>query len=145
MDEKTNVEPHSAEQPRPSSPKSSTSSLRTSLNFKAVEADLENGTPSPPSPLPSTDLQPEAIPAAVAAPPSDFPDGGTEAWLVAFGGWCGLFCTFGLINCVGIFQRYYLNGPLSHYSPSTVSWIPSVQVFFMIFSGTVVSSSDPNG
>jgi hypothetical protein len=26
--------------------------------------------------------------------PEDFPDGGTEAWLVVFGGWCALFCTY---------------------------------------------------
>ncbi|CAH0019190.1 unnamed protein product [Clonostachys rhizophaga] len=71
------------------------------------------------------------------APVNDFPDGGTTAWLVTFGGWCGLFCTFGLVNCVGVFQRYYVNGPLKNYDPSAVSWIMSTQVFFMIFPGAV--------
>lgn len=74
-----------------------------------------------------------------SASPGDFPDGGTEAWLVVFGAWCALFCTFGLINCVGVFQEYYVNGPLKHYSASTVSWILSVQIFFMVFCGSVVS------
>ena len=31
--------------------------------------------------------------------PSSFPDGGAEAWLVVFGGFCCLFCSFGWINC----------------------------------------------
>lgn len=77
------------------------------------------------------------------APVNDFPDGGTTAWLVTFGGWCGLFCTFGLVNCVGVFQRYYVNGPLKNYDPSAVSWIMSTQVFLMIFPGAVVCRTLP--
>ncbi|KAF4979583.1 hypothetical protein FZEAL_4253 [Fusarium zealandicum] len=69
--------------------------------------------------------------------PADFPDGGLEAWLVVFGGWCALFCTFGLVNCVGVFQKYYVSGPLKEYDSSAVSWILSVEVFFMVFCGTV--------
>lgn len=33
---------------------------------------------------------------------------------------------------IGVFQEYYQNGPLSNYSSSTVSWIPSLQIFFMM-------------
>ncbi|EJP69333.1 monocarboxylate permease-like protein [Beauveria bassiana ARSEF 2860] len=85
----------------------------------------------------------ERAPSAGAAPagghlPQDFPDGGREAWLVVFGGWCALFCTFGLINCVGVFQQYYVSHTLSNYSSSTVSWITSTQVFMMNFLGIVV-------
>jgi hypothetical protein len=54
-------------------------------------------------------------------------------WLAVLGAWCANFCTFGLINCVGVFQEYYLSGPLSHYSSSAVSWITSTQVFLTIF------------
>ena len=50
-----------------------------------------------------------------------------------------MFCTFGIVNCVGVFQQYYFNGPLHHYGSSAVSWITSTQVFFMVFSGSVVS------
>lgn len=74
-------------------------------------------------------------PAGMAA--EDFPDGGMEAWLVVGGGWCALFCTFGLINCVGVFQNYYLTEYLTSYNVSTLSWITSSQVFFMVFFGTV--------
>lgn len=31
----------------------------------------------------------------------------------------------------GVFQTYYEEVPLSHFSASTVSWIPSLEVFFM--------------
>ncbi|KAH7145433.1 riboflavin transporter MCH5 [Dactylonectria estremocensis] len=69
--------------------------------------------------------------------PADFPDGGFEAWLVVFGGFCALFCTFGLINCIGVFQEYYTKGPLSTYSQSTVSWITSLQTSTMGLCGVV--------
>lgn len=32
-------------------------------------------------------------------PPTDFPDGGLQAWLVVFGGFCLVFASFGWINC----------------------------------------------
>ncbi len=92
-----------------------------------VEADLEKAGVVPPE-------QPAAPP---GFNPADFPDGGVEAWLVVAGGWCGLFCTFGLINCVGVFEEYYVSGPLASYSQGTVSWIPSVQVWAMTFFGVV--------
>lgn len=67
--------------------------------------------------------------------PSDFPDGGLQAWLVVFGGWCGLFCTFGFVSCIGVFQNYYESGPLAAYSSSTVAWITATEVWAMIFFG----------
>lgn len=71
--------------------------------------------------------------------PSDFPDGGLEAWLVILGGWCGMFATFGFVNCIGVFLEYYVSstGPLSDYSLSDVSWITSVEVWGMVFFGVV--------
>lgn len=86
-----------------------------------------------------TNLDVEAGGKAPPPPMGDFPDGGIEAWLVVFGGWCALFCTFGLINCMGVFEQYYLAGPLKQYDASAVSWIPSVLVFLMIFCGSIVS------
>lgn len=113
-----------------------------------VEADLEKGGFAPPHSEAGAKKDGDAAagdtaPPAPAAPagmnPADFPDGGAEAWLVVFGAWCALFCTFGLINCVGVFQAYYLEGPLSHYPSSTVSWITSMQVWTQTFMGVVVS------
>jgi hypothetical protein len=83
------------------------------------------------------------------------PDGGLTAWLVVVGAWCTSFCSFGWVNSkftypnfvrvflpedilrihaipgVGIFQSYYESDLLKHYSASTISWIPSLQIFFM--------------
>ena len=75
-------------------------------------------------------------PVAGGANPADFPDGGLEAWTVTLGGWCCLFCSFGWINCVGIFQDYYQTHQLQSYNPSTVAWIPSLEIFMMFFGGT---------
>ena len=33
---------------------------------------------------------------------------------------------------IGVFQEYYQNDLLKQHSPSTVSWIPSFQIFFML-------------
>ncbi|KAF5869999.1 putative monocarboxylate permease-like protein [Botrytis fragariae] len=67
----------------------------------------------------------------------DFPDGGARAWSVAAGAAGVLFCTFGYINAFGVYQEYYQTHQLSHRSPSDISWIGSLQVFFL-FSGSAV-------
>ncbi|KAE8423672.1 major facilitator superfamily domain-containing protein [Aspergillus pseudocaelatus] len=68
---------------------------------------------------------------------ADFPDGGAQAWTVVLGCWCGMFCTFGLVNCSGAFEAYYTgdNGPLNHYSQGLVSWILSFQAWGIPFGG----------
>ncbi len=86
----------------------------------------------------SAPVPPPAAPAGFN--PADFPDGGREAWLVVFGGFLALFCSFGLVNCIGVFQQYYVEGPLSNYSESEVSWIPSLHVFVVTGSNAIVSS-----
>src|SRR5882757_10034572 len=43
--------------------------------------------------------------------------------------WCMLFCTVGLTNSHGVYQDYYVRVHLSNYSPSTIGWIGSFQVF----------------
>ncbi|KAK7418598.1 hypothetical protein QQZ08_011182 [Neonectria magnoliae] len=69
---------------------------------------------------------------------SDAPDGGAAAWLVVLGAWCTSFCSFGWLNSVGVFQEYYQNNLLSQYSASTISWIPSLQILFMMGMGPFV-------
>jgi MFS family permease len=91
-----------------------------------AEADLEKGGVAPKS---------QVAPGGIN--PADFPDGGLEACLVVLGGWCSLFVSFGWINCIGVFQEYYQLTLLSQYSSSTVSWIPSMEVFMMFFGGPV--------
>ncbi|KAJ9138430.1 MFS general substrate transporter [Pleurostoma richardsiae] len=70
--------------------------------------------------------------------PDEAPDGGFEAWTVVLGGWCASFCGYGWINSIGTFQEYYQNGPLKEYSASEISWIPSLQIFFMSILGPVI-------
>ncbi|KAL4903513.1 hypothetical protein BDW74DRAFT_179929 [Aspergillus multicolor] len=66
--------------------------------------------------------------------PDEFPDGGLKAWLVVLGAWCCLFCSYGWVNTIGLFQTYYQEDLLSSYSPSAVSWITSVETGIMYAS-----------
>ncbi|KAH7169375.1 major facilitator superfamily domain-containing protein [Fusarium sp. MPI-SDFR-AT-0072] len=109
-----------------------------------TESSLLNGTSSSRRDVdiktsqkgPQVEALPES-PATSLASETEYPEGGREAWLVVVGGWFGLFCTFGLVTCVGVFLEYYQTGPLAHYSPSTISWITSLQVFFQVGGSAV--------
>jgi hypothetical protein len=117
---------------------------RTSADFQRSAAN-ERGNDSPADLEKGSTAKPDA--ASGGAPPgmspADFPEGGREAWLVVFGGWCALFCTFGLVNCIGVFTEYYSHGPLKEYPIGTISWSLGVQVWVMTFGGAVVSSPAP--
>lgn len=65
------------------------------------------------------------------------PDGGFEAWLVAFGAGCIFFCALGFINCFGVFQEYYMAHQLHDNSPNDVSWIGSLTVFLQFATGAI--------
>ncbi|CAN9211193.1 unnamed protein product [Alternaria alternata] len=70
--------------------------------------------------------------------PNQFPDGGRDAWLCLLGSFCCLFCSFGWVNCLGVFQNYFQTHQLRQYSPSSIAWIGSIEVFMMYFPGPVV-------
>ncbi|KAL6702683.1 hypothetical protein ACN47E_001230 [Coniothyrium glycines] len=70
--------------------------------------------------------------------PSQYPDGGKDAYLCLLGGFCCLFCSFGWLNCLGVFQSYYQVNQLREYSSSTVAWIPSLEIFVMFLPGPIV-------
>ncbi|KAL8832799.1 MAG: hypothetical protein Q9170_004744 [Blastenia crenularia] len=70
--------------------------------------------------------------------PSQFPDGGQEAWLVTLGCWCVFFVSWGPINTIGIFQEYYQQEVLKDYSPSAIEWISSTKLFVMYAGGIIV-------
>jgi MFS family permease len=70
--------------------------------------------------------------------PSQFPDGGKDAYLCLLGASCCMFCSFGWLNAIGVFQTYYQTNQLRDYSPSTVAWIPSIQIFMMFLPGPIV-------
>lgn len=104
---------------------------------EVAEADIEKGRQLDAEKEATGDAPAGGPPPGSGWHPSDFPDGGLQAWSVVFGGWCGLFCTFGFISCIGVFQQYYEEGPLRSYSSSAVSWITATEVWAMIFFGLV--------
>lgn len=69
--------------------------------------------------------------------PTPYPEGGGRGWAVALGAGAVLFSTLGMVNAFGVFQQYYVTHQLSHETPSTVSWIGSMQVFFFFATGLV--------
>lgn len=116
-------------------PSSSEQTLADKETTSLSSRDPEKATP------PST--TPPAAAAAASSPPAASPadgppDGGTKAWLCVLGGWCTAFSSFGWLNSIGVFQSYYQSTLLSSYSSSTVSWIPSLQIFFILGLGPVV-------
>lgn len=66
-----------------------------------------------------------------------FPEGGMQAWLTVLGGWMAAFCTFGAIQSYGVYQDYYTRVSLNEYPTSDVSWIGSIQIFFLFSLGLV--------
>ncbi|KAK3060548.1 hypothetical protein LTS18_008309, partial [Coniosporium uncinatum] len=91
--------------------------------------------------LPLTETEPQdggKAPPALRFNPADIPDGGLQAWSVVIGGFCCMFVSFGWINCIGVFQEYYQTNQLSNFSPSTISWIPSLEAFMMFFGGPFI-------
>lgn len=146
--------PPSPDVSRPSSAAATSrphSMQRTASQQKEAEANI---FPEPNSAVVEADMEKGGLvaaegPAAGAPPgfaPADFPDGGLDAWLCVFGGFLALFCTFGLVNCIGVFLEYYVTGPLASYGPSAVSWITSTQVCVQTGTTFIVSvlCSPPN-
>lgn len=123
-----------------SSTTNSPSATSNELSTQQQQRDPENGVDSD---MEKGGVEPQQ-PNAGAPPgsnPSGAPDGGLAAWLVVLGGWCALFCTFGLVNCVGTFVEYYSTGPLANYDASTITWITSLQVAVMTGGNAIVSPS----
>jgi MFS family permease len=65
--------------------------------------------------------------------PGPPPDGGLQAWTMAFMGHFVVFNTWGMVSSFGVFQTYYTTE--LGLEPSAVSWIGSMQMFFHFFVG----------
>ena len=63
------------------------------------------------------------------------PNGGLNAYLKVFGGFCVFFITLGVASTFGSYQAYYEANLLSSYSSSAISWIGTTQVFLLSFVG----------
>jgi len=64
-----------------------------------------------------------------------FPEGGLRAWCTVIGGAMVTFCTFGVVQSFGVYQDYYTRVAMPERSPSEVSLIGSIQVFFVFAVG----------
>uniref|UniRef100_A0A0W0FNX3 Major facilitator superfamily (MFS) profile domain-containing protein n=1 Tax=Moniliophthora roreri TaxID=221103 RepID=A0A0W0FNX3_MONRR len=76
-----------------------------------------------------SDVRPET--SITSADVDTIPDGGIRACLVVFGAAFCHFTTHGYTNTWGLFQAYYQNSFLGGLSPSTISWISSLQHFVL--------------
>ncbi|KAG1841288.1 MFS general substrate transporter [Suillus subluteus] len=81
---------------------------------------------------PEADRDPPSIPTSLWA------EGGFLGCLTLFGGFVGSFATMGQVSSFGTYQAWYLEHQLSAYSPSEISWIGGLQLWFMMFSGGFV-------
>jgi MFS family permease len=111
-------------------PSNHSDSTATQLSPPEGEKDVKDVEAGAPTPAPAPTGPPPFKPPPGMAP-ADFPDGGFTAWSVCVGAWCCLFASFGWITCIGVFQTYYQENQLKQYSPSSVSWIPSTEIFIM--------------
>ncbi|KAI1180951.1 major facilitator superfamily domain-containing protein [Nemania sp. FL0916] len=88
-------------------------------------------TPSSPSPSPSLPLRTEFRDAGP-------PNGGLLAWSQVAVAFVLYGNTLGLINTFGAYQRYYETDLLKAYSASDISWIGSIQSWFLMAIGVFI-------
>lgn len=69
---------------------------------------------------------------------SDYPEGGTQAWLVVLGAWCAMVPSMGLLNTLAILEAWVSSNELPTMAPSTIGWIFSCYGFFLYFCGVQV-------
>lgn len=118
----------------------------TSLTNHLVSHTTTTTTTNPSDPA-NTLIEPtEKVPDLTSADNNDptpheddqdenFPEGGSRAWTVVLGSFCGQFAVFGIINSTGVFQEYFSTHQLKDYSPSQIGWIFSLSLFLTFFCG----------
>lgn len=103
-------------------------SQRLVTNDELTQPNIERDVLVVEKQLPS-DREADPLDLNVSNLDSGFPEGGFKAWLCVFGGWCAMFGTYGFVITLGAVLAYYTKGPFVSYSPSTVSWLITVQIF----------------
>ncbi|KAK5999741.1 hypothetical protein QM012_005147 [Aureobasidium pullulans] len=71
----------------------------------------------------------KATPSAQSSDLPDYPEGGTQAWLVVLGAWCGLTASIGVYNTTGVFSVIVSSSVLPTTSASSLGWIFSIYAF----------------
>jgi MFS family permease len=80
---------------------------------------------------------------ATSFDPGPAPDGGLTAWTQVLCTHLTILTTFGFFTSFGVYQTYYEN--TLGISPSTISWIGSLQVFLLFFLGTFTGRATDAG
>jgi MFS family permease len=75
--------------------------------------------------------------------PGPAPDGGLTAWTQVLCTHLTILTTFGFFTSFGVYQTYYET--TLGISPSTISWIGSLQVFLLFFLGTFTARATDAG
>ncbi|KAH8722837.1 putative MFS monocarboxylate transporter [Phaeosphaeriaceae sp. PMI808] len=65
------------------------------------------------------------------------PDGGTKAWLAVVAACLSFLIAWGPSTGFGAFQEYYIDQLFSDYSAFAISWIGTVNAFFLISTGVL--------
>lgn len=68
---------------------------------------------------------------------SSVPNGGLLAWLQVLGAFFLFFNSWGIVNSFGSYQTYYESDLLKDASPSSVSWIGSIQAYLLMLVGAM--------
>ncbi|KAJ5495916.1 hypothetical protein N7539_001032 [Penicillium diatomitis] len=116
------------------------------MNEKAASCSIPNSnervdndrqlSPSPPLGLPPPSVQLDDHESMI--------DGGTVAWMNVLAGFCVFVNSWGVLTTFGAFQEYYQTELLTDQSPSSISWVGSVQATLIpmvgIISGPLVDS-----
>jgi len=67
-------------------------------------------------------------------------EGDKQAWLTVFGAFFSMFAAWGQVNAFGTFQDWYSENQLHELSPSTISWIGSLQLCVLFLAVRFVRS-----
>ena len=67
-------------------------------------------------------------------------EGGVESWLTVAGSALVYFASYGFNNSFGFFQNYYQLHLLSHYAPSKIAFIGTLQITLMYIMGPLAGA-----
>ncbi|KAF2969844.1 hypothetical protein GQX73_g3729 [Xylaria multiplex] len=93
---------------------------------ESEDSKAENAPPLPPHP------------AAATVRDAEPPTGGLVAWLQVAAAFMLYGNTLGLLNTFGVYQTYYESHSLGDYSSSNISWIGSIQSWFLMAIGVFI-------
>lgn len=97
---------------------------------------FETGNPLPTTAGPLTTILSRVRTKDSTLDPGPPPDGGLQAWTQVLLVHLVIASTWGYINSFGLFQTYYETYLTPPSSPSSISWIGSLQIFLLFFIGT---------